>query len=420
MSDTILHFDKKRFLNTFNTVYIPFMSCVVAVQILFGGSGSGKSIAACQRCIFDVLGGERNYLCIRNVKATIKNSIFNELCKAIARYKLNAYFSINHSDLVITCVNGCQILFAGLDDVAKVKSITPAFGVLTDILIEEATEIMQDDFRQLQRRLRGLSKVIKRITMLFNPIWQEHWIFQVYFKNWDDSKTLFDDGRLYILKTTYKDNLRFLEQGDIDILENETDKYYYDVYTLGNWGVLGNVIFKNWEVRDLTEERKIFDHYKNGLDFGFSSDPAAMVRTHYDKMRKTIYITDEIYMREMTNDILGKEVKELIGNEYVTCDSAEPKSIQDFRRMDIRALAARKGKDSVNFGIDWLQRQKIVIDVHCQNAKNEFAQYKWKEDKDGNVMKVPVEKNNHIIDALRYAYEDEMEERQLKALKPFM
>ncbi len=420
MSETILHFDKKIFLKTINEVYLPFMQCLIAIQILFGGSGSGKSIAAAQRCVFDIIGGGRNYLCVRNVKATIKNSIFNEIVKAINRYKFTPYFSINHTDLVITCVNGYQILFAGLDDVAKVKSITPAQGVLTDILIEEATEILQDDFRQLQRRLRGLSRVVKRITMVFNPIFLDHWIHRVYFTNWDDSKTCYDDGRLYILKTTYKDNLRFLEQGDIDILEDETDKYYYDVYTLGNWGVLGNLIFKNWEVRDLTEERKIFDNYKNGLDFGFSSDPAALVRSHYDKNHKTIYITDEIYMKEMTNDILGKEVKNLIGNEYVVCDSAEPKSIKDLRNMDIRTLAARKGKDSVDFGIDWLQRQKIVIDVRCQNAKNEFQQYKWKEDKDGMVLKVPVDKNNHIIDALRYAYEDEMEDRQLKTMKSFL
>jgi phage terminase large subunit len=404
----------------FNEVYLQFLTWMTAVQILFGGSSSGKSVAAAQRCVIDVASGGRNYLCIRNVKATIKNSMFNEICKAITRFKLTPYFSINHSDLVITCANGYQILFAGLDDVMKVKSITPVLGVITDILIEEATEIEQNDFRQLQRRLRGLSRLPKRITMLFNPIWLDHWIHTVYFKNWDDSKTYYNDGRVSILKTTYKDNLRFLEQGDIDILEDETDKYYHDVYTLGNWGVLGNVIFKNWEVRDLTEERKIFDKYRNGLDFGFSSDPAALVRSHYDKNHKTIYITDEIYMKEMTNDILGKDVKQLIGNEYVTCDSAEPKSIADLRNMDINALSARKGKDSVNFGIDWLQRQKIVIDVRCQNAKNEFQQYKWKEDKDGMVLKVPVDKNNHILDGLRYSYEDEMEDRQLKALKPFM
>ena len=380
-----------------NEAYMPFMTDQTAVQILFGGSSSGKSFAACQRAVLDVAGGERNYLCVRNVKNTIKNSIFNEICKAILSFKLGPYFSINKSDLVITCTNGRQILFAGLDDVEKVKSITPALGVLTDVLVEEATEVLQDDVRQLRRRLRGHSTVAKRTTLLFNPVLLDHWIHQEYFQNWDDSKTYYHDFKLSILKTTYKDNLRFLDQGDIDILEDETDKYYHDVYTLGNWGTLGNVIFKNWEVRDLTEERKIFDKYHNGLDFGFSSDPAAVVRSHYDKKHNTIYITDEIYMREMTNDILGKEVHELIGNEYIRCDSAEPKSIKELRSMGINSLGARKGKDSVNFGIDWLQRQKIVVDIRCQNMKNELQQYKWKEDKDGNVLKVPVDKFNHCL-----------------------
>lgn len=403
----------------FNEVYLPYLWDDTPEQIIFGGSSSGKSIFAAQRTVLDVI-SERNYLCVRNVKATIKGSQFNEICKVIERFKLIPYFRINHSDMVITASTGNQIMFAGLDDVEKIKSITPVKGVFTDIWVEEATEVERNDIRQLQRRLRGQSNVPKRILLTFNPILRSHWIFEAYFGGWSDASTSYKDDKVSILKTTYKDNLRFLEKDDIDLLENETDKYYYDVYTLGNWGVLGNLIFRNWEVRDLTEERKTFDNYRNGLDFGFSSDPAAVVRSHYDKESKTIYITDEIYMREMTNDILAKEVKKLIGSEYITCDSAEPKSIRDLRMMDIRALSARKGKDSVDFGIDWLQRQKIVIDIRCQNTRNEFMQYKWKEDKGGNVLKIPAEKNNHIIDALRYAYEDEMENRRVTAERAFM
>jgi phage terminase large subunit len=411
-----LRIDKR----VFNVAYLPSLLDDTPTQILLGGSSSGKSVFAAQRSVLDIASMDRNYLCVRNVKTTIKSSQFNEICKAIDRFKLTPYFRINHSDLVITCSTGNQILFAGLDDVDKIKSITPIHGVLTDIWVEEATEVEQNDIRQLQRRMRGKCSVPKRLLLTFNPILRSHWIFEAYFQGWNDSTTSYKDDHLSILKTTYKDNLRFLDQGEIDLLENETDKYFYDVYTLGNWGVLGNLIFKNWEARDLTEERKTFDNYRNGLDFGFSSDPAAVVRSHYDREHKTIYITDEIYMREMTNDILAKEVKKLIGTEYVTCDSAEPKSIKDLRTMDVRALAARKGKDSVDFGIDWLQRQKIVIDNRCQNTRNEFMQYKWKEDKGGNVLKIPAEKNNHIIDALRYAYEDEMENRRVTAERAFM
>ena len=430
MAKVILHIDNIH--KTFNDVYYPQLKNTTRIQIGFGGSSSGKSIFyAAQRCVLDVAEGGRNYLCIRNVKNTVKSSIFNEVCKGISKLNLDRYFKINQSDFLITCTNGYQIAFGGLDDVNKIKSFTPAKDVLTDILVEEATEMEYGDYKQLKKRLRGKCKVKKRLTMIFNPILYDHWIRVMFFANWDETKTYYNDGKVSILKTTYLDNLKFLEQDDIDELEDETDKYYHDVYTLGNWGVLGNLIFKNWEVRDLRSEIidlgdgeqiplvQTFDNYRNGLDFGFSSDPAALTRSHYDKHHKTIYITEEIYMREMTNDLLAKDVLEIIGREMVVCDSAEPKSIVELRTLGVQAKGARKGKDSVNFGIDWLQRQHIVIDKRCQNTKNELQQYKWKEDKDGNVLKVPVDKNNHIIDALRYAYQDDMEGRAVTAIKAF-
>ena len=417
--------------SVFNRVYLPYLTCERPTQIYFGGSSSGKSVFGAQRRVMDVFNGGRNYLCIRNVKATIKTSIFNETVKVIRRFGLQEYFTVGQSELIITCKNGYQLLFAGLDDVEKVKSITPQKGVITDIDVEEATEIQPNDIRQLNKRLRGKSKYPKRVSLFFNPIMQTSWLYSEYFKHWDDSKTAYQDEQLSILKTTYKDNIRFLDQGDIDRLENETDKYYYDVYTLGNWGVLGNLIFKNWEMRDLHNEfveiqgKQVciidtFDNIKNGLDFGFSQDPSAMPHTHYDKKRQTIYVFGEIYEREMTNDILAKAILDMIQQQYITCDSAEPKSIKELQQLGVRALTAKKGPDSVNFGIDWLQRQKIVVDLKCQNFKNEIQQYKWKEDRDGNVLKVPVDKNNHLLDALRYSYEDEAMGRVMTVVRGFM
>ena len=420
----------------FNNVYLEKLTDNTRLQILYGGSSSGKSVFLAQRVVTDVLQGGRNYLCVRNVKATIRHSMFNEIMKAIAQFNALSEFKVNRSDLVITCTNGFQILFAGLDDVEKIKSITPAIGVITDVWIEEATETMEGDIKQLQRRLRGHSKYAKRTILSFNPILQSHWIYETYFDNWEDNKTTFDDGNVSILKTTYKDNLRFLDKGDIELLEDETDKYYHDVYTLGNWGVLGNVIYKpydinrdnGWEVIDLRKETaligaievpliKTFDNYKNGLDFGFSQDPNAFVRTHYDKNKNTIYVMSEMYAKEMTNDTLAAELDKRIPGEYVVCDSSEPKSIKELRQMQIRALGAKKGKDSVNFGIDWLQRQHIIIDVRCQNTKNEIQGYKWREDKDGIVIAEPVKKNDHLMDALRYAYETEMISREIRAVR---
>jgi phage terminase large subunit len=392
--------------SVFNDVYIPYLTDDTRTQIFYGGSSSGKSYFLAQRAVLDVAQGGRNYLVARNVANTIRKSVFNEITKAIAFFKLDRYFNVNKSDMIITCANGYQILFAGLDDTEKIKSITPEKGVITDIWVEEATEADYAKVKQLNKRLRGRSKVKKRLILSFNPILQSHWIHREYFKNWDDSKKEYRDERLSILKTTYKDN-RFLTPEDIYDLEHETDPYYYNVYTLGNWGVLGAVIFKNWRVEDLSKIKKIACNYKNGLDFGYAKDPAAMPHTHYDKARKIIYVLDELYGTDMTNDILAEEIKKIIGNQYVVCDSEDPKSIAELRQYGVRALAAKKGPGSVNHGIQWLQQQTIIIDVNCQNFKNEIQQYKWKEDKDGNVLTIPVDKNDHLLDALRYAYEDE-------------
>lgn len=394
-----------------NKAYIPHLQDQAGIQIFYGGSSSGKSVFIAQRVVLDLLQGGRNYLVIRKVARYLKRSVFNEICKVISENELDAYFSINHSDLYITAYNDYQILFCGLDDAQKLKSITPKKGVITDIWIEEATEAEFNDYKELTKRLRGVSEgdMNKRFTFTFNPILQSSWLYREFFTAWDDSKTEYRsaDGQLSILKTTYKDNA-FLTGEDRRKLEDETDHYYHEVYTLGNWGVLGSVIFKKWRMEDLSEKRQQFDTFRNGLDFGFAEDPAALIRTAYDRKHKTIYILDELYQRGMTNDILAAEVTKMVGHETVMCDSAEPKSITELRNHGVQALAVRKGKDSVLHGIQWLQQQEVVIDTSCQHTKNEWQQAKWKEDKDGNVLPQPSDKMNHTIDAVRYAYEEEM------------
>jgi phage terminase large subunit len=318
-----------------------------------------------------------------------------------------AWFNVSKTEMLITAVNnGSQILFSGLDDSEKIKSITPAKGVLTDIWIEEATEIARDDFKQLEKRLRGESIHPKRITLSFNPIFREHWLFSQFFGNWDESKTAYSDSGLSILKTTYRDN-RFLTQEDRDALENETDPYYKAVYSNGEWGTLGDVVFRNWTVEDLTEQKKTADKLMIGLDFGFSSDPCGAVKVYYYKPTKTIYVLDELHERGLTNTALAPILKDFAGNNYVTCDSAEPKSIKELQNLGVRALGAKKGPDSVMHGIQWLQGCKIIVDVKCQNLRNELQLYQWKKDRDGASMRVPEDKNNHLIDALRYAMESE-------------
>jgi len=396
--------------DVFNSAYVPHLNNFTRTQIIYGGASSGKSWFIAERAVIDVARGGRNYLICRQVARTIKTSVFAQVVRIIREWGLLDIFTINKSDYVITCANGYQMIFVGLDDVEKIKSIVPAKGAWTDIWLEEATETDRASVKQLEKRQRGGDEdTKKRLILSFNPILKTHWIYEDYFKviAWTDDQTEYHDDNLSILKTWYIHN-RFLTPDDVRDLENETDPYYYSVYTLGNWGVLGSVIFKNWRVEDLSGMRDQFTNRRVGLDFGFSSDPAAVVLTHYDRMRKRIYVFDEIYQTGLTNDELAIEVSRLTG-DMVTCDSAEPKSIQELNKYGVHAVGAKKGKDSVTFGIDWLKQQEIIIDAGCINMRNELSQYKWKEDAGGNALKVPVDKNNHLIDALRYAYENDME-----------
>jgi phage terminase large subunit len=376
-------------------------------QIYYGGSSSGKSVFLAQRCVLDVFDGKRSYLVVRNVARTVRQSCFNEIVKQISEFKLAAYFNINKSDMVITCLpNRKQILFAGLDDTEKIKSITPHDGVITDIWVEEATECSQKAVKQLDKRLRGVAQVAKRLTLSFNPILRSHWIYQEYFDIWEDDKTYVESKRrnLSILKTTYKDN-RFLMADDIASLENETDSYYYEVYTLGNWGVLGAVIFRNWRVEDFSDIERTFAHFDHGLDWGFGVDPFAYVKVHYDKTRKRLYVCDEVCAVGLLNEESATLIKPYAGRSRVVCDSAEPKSVEEIRRHGINAVSAEKGPGSVEHGIKFLQGLDIIIHPRCQQAKNEFASYKYKEDKNGEALPVPLDKDNHTIDAIRYALE---------------
>ena len=390
-----------------NPAYLPYLNKPQFLQIFFGGSSSGKSYVISDKIVAECYGGV-NWLCCRNVAGTIRRSVFNEITKSISSMGLKKYFAINKSDMIITCKrNEKQILFCGLDDPEKVKSITPQNGVLERIFIEEATEIRRDAYLQLKKRLRGNSVHSKHIIMAFNPILKSHWIYKDFFGGWQDDKTVYEDDKTLIVKTTYKDNI-FLTAEDRKLLEDETDPYFYNVYTLGNWGVLGNVIFKNWSVEDLSDRIPYFDKLYHGCDFGFSNDPNALIKVHLNKAKKEIYIFDEWYQAGMTDDELLSVCGQFCGNDYLICDSAEPKTIDFLAANNVKAVGAVKGADSVNRGIRWLQGYKIIIDIHCQNFKNEIEQYHWQEDKYGNAMAKPVDANNHLLDALRYALNDEI------------
>ena len=389
-----------------NDAYMTYIDATQYIQIFFGGSSSGKSYFISDRTVIDNINGY-NYLVCRNVGNTIKKSVFNQIVKSINNMCLAMFYRINKSDMTITCTrNGKQILFAGLDDVEKLKSITPENGVLERVWIEEATEIKREAFLQLKKRLRGRTDKHKGIILTFNPVLKSHWIYKEFFADcWDESKNTYSDDRKLIVKTTYKDN-NYLTPDDVYELEHEADQYFYNVYTLGNWGILGNLIYKNWSTADLSGMVHTFDNVVNGLDFGFSN-PNALIRAHISEKSKTIYVFQELCKRGQTYDSLIADIKRMCGNGIVTCDNEDSRGLFMLQTAGIKAVPAKKGADSVLNGITWLSGYKIVIDISCQEFINEIQQYHWQEDKDGNVLEKPVKKKDHLLDALRYAVEQE-------------
>lgn len=392
-----------------NSAYIPYLDDPRELQIFFGGSSSGKSYAILgQRTIRDLMRGQRNYLICRKTARSIPHSCLNELQKCIEAMQLNEHFTYDKATMTLTCTaSGYQAIFRGLDDVEKVKSITPARGVLTDVLIEEATETDYADYMQLTKRLRGRAEASKRVTLLFNPILQDHWIYTHFFEGkWKDGESAYSDEKTLILRTTYRDN-RFLTAQDIARLEGETDQYYREVYTHGHWGVLGGAIFTNWEIAPAREDDHPGARVRNGLDFGYFPDPNAFVRLGYDAANKTIYVYRCAGGNGQDNAQLGEMIRPLIRGETVTCDNNKL-NIHELITIGISAIPAKKGPGSVQRGIEWIRRQKIVVDPGCSELINELRRYKFRQGRDGRVLSEPCDRDNHWIDAMRYALEQDM------------
>ena len=397
----------------FNAVYLPYLQAPQRVQLFFGGAGSGKSAFLAARAVLDALSG-RNTLVVRQVARTLRASCFAEVQKSISRFGLSRMFSISKSELSVTCLsNGAQLLFLGLDDVEKVKSLTPRRGALTDIWVEEATETRRADLRQLEKRLRGPSAHSKRLTMSFNPVSRGHWLYKEYFAAFPEDRGLLITPDLLILRTTYRDN-RFLAPDDIRALEAEKDPYFHQVYTRGEWGQLGGSVFTNWAVGEPPRE---IDRtwLRCGLDFGYAADPAAAVLAAFDRKKGTLYILEEFKQAGLTNDLLALRLKALCGTLPVTCDSAEPKSIAELRRHGVQALPARKGPDSVLHGLQWLNQQKMVLAPKCVHLREELLGCRWADDGHGGFLPRPAGED-HLIDALRYAMERDSQGQAALAL----
>jgi len=389
-----------------NKAYRPYLKSTNRYEIFYGGSGSGKSHFVAQKMVLNhIREAGRKTLVVRKVGRTIRHSCFSLIREVIASTGLEKHFNIpkGKTEFDITCFNGNQFIFTGLDDVEKLKSIV---GV-TDIWVEEATEITQDDFTQIDLRLRGESRHPKQIILTYNPVSALSWL-----------KRYFHDApseNISILRTTYKDNA-FIDDEYRNVLESleQKDPTYYKIYALGEWGVLGNLILSNYEVSDFDNNTDNFTVYQ-GLDFGFN-DPSAFVKVGVRD--DEIYILDELYLKGLTNIELLGYVEQMTDRKIsIIADSSEPDRIKEFRQKGFNMRAAEKGPGSIKAGLDFIKRRKINIHPSCSNFLKEIQGYKYREDKDGNVYDEPVDMNNHLMDALRYALEDMRKNRKLSVGK---
>lgn len=352
---------------------------------------------------------ESNMLVVRKTYRTLKDSCFTELKWAIKRLKVEKQWTVKESPLEMTYIpTGQKIYFRGLDDPLKITSIAVEVGVLSWMWIEEAYEITkEEDFDTLAESMLGDCPpgLFKQITLTFNPWNEKTWLKKRFFDN-PDEDTL-------AITTNYKCN-EWLSEADISVFEKmrERNPRRYQVAGLGDWGIVDGLIYENWREQSFT-----LDGIKNcksafGLDFGYTNDPSAFFVGFVDLDNRRLYVWDEFYEKGMSNrDIYATISHYGYSKEHITADSAEPKSIDELKGMGLRISGARKGKDSVLNGIQWIQDFEIIIHPRCVNFITEISNYTWDTDKFGNKLNRPIDAFNHLMDAMRYALESYIKQR---------
>ncbi len=384
-----------------------------------GSAGSGKSVDTAQNYILRLMQDKgRNLVCIRKADITNRDSTYAELTGAI--YKMfgdnyHKYWSIKLSPLQLTCkANGNQIIFRGVNDEKqreKLKSITFQKGKLTDVWIEEATEITQADFEIIDDRLRGElpEGMFYQIRMTFNPVNKNHWIKKVFFD--------IPDPNTLTHHSTYLGN-RFIDEAYKARMERRkiVDPDGYQIYGLGEWGEIGGLILHNWEIVEVSQNFNDYDDIAIGQDFGFNHANAILLLGIKDG---NIYIMKEVYVFEKeTAEIIPLANEAAIPkNKQMWCDSAEPDRIKTWKGAGFRAKGVDKGgsSGSVKSQIDWLKgivskdkaiKRMIYVDPSCVNTIKEMQQWKWKKDeKTGEYLDEPVPFQDDAMAALRYGIE---------------
>jgi phage terminase large subunit len=382
-------------------------------RVVKGSRASKKSKTTALWFIYNMMKyPAANLLVVRKVARTLQNSCFSDLRWAIERLHVGRYWKATRSPMEITYLpTGQRILFAGLDDPLKITSISVPKGVLCWMWIEEAYEIAREtDFDRLDESIRGLlpDGLFTQVTITFNPWSDRHWLKKRFF---DDP-----DVNTLAMTTNYMCN-EYLSPSDLALFEAmKKNPKRYRVAGLGDWGVVDGLVYDNWEekafniddIRALPGVRSAF-----GMDFGYTNDPTALFCGLVDKGSRMIYVFDEIYERGLTNQKIAKLlIKRGYAKERIIADCAEPKSIAELREAGIiRIHPSRKGKDSINNGIQRIQDFHIVVHPRCVNFLTEISTYQWDTDnKTGVLINKPVDYNNHLMDAMRYGIMDAVQE----------
>lgn len=370
-----------------------------------GGRGSLKSSTVSVLVPLVLIKNPNTHaLVLRKVANTIRDSVYAQYIWAIGELGMAAYWEAKVSPMeLIYKPTGQKIMFRGADDPMKIKSIKVPFGYIAVTHFEE-----KDQFAG-----RAEIRTILQSTMRGGPVF---WNFESYNPpisrdNWANKDSLEVRNDRMCHKSTYLEappewlGGQFLAEAEH---LKETDERAYQHEYLGVPVGTGGNVFENLELREITDEEAAhFDQIYQGVDWGWFPDPFAFVRLHYDRARETIYIIDEIYKNKLTNEASGGIILSRgYTDAFITCDSAEPKSTADYRALGLPAKEAVKGPGSVDYGMKWLQRRKIVIDRRrTPNAYNEFVNYEYERNKDGDIISGYPDADNHLIDATRYALE---------------
>ncbi len=349
-----------------------------------------------------------NLLVVRQVMNTHRDSTFAQLKWAQERLGVAEQWNNTVSPLeMVYKPTGQKIIFRGFDDVLKLASTTVPKGYLNYVWIEEAFEISNEaDFDKLDLSVpRGKipEPLYKQTTITFNPWSESHWLKKRFFDKNDENVETFS--------TNYLIN-EFLDETDRLVFERmkKTNRRKYEVAGLGNWGISEGLVFENW---DVSQKRiKDDDLYKwkhfFGLDYGYTNDPTAFVAFMANPIDKELYIYNEFYQKRMLNCDIAQKIKELgFSKERIRADCAEPKSNDDLRRLGIsRITPSVKGRDSILNGISAISEYKIIVNPACVNMIRELSSYVYDDKRNKNGFKLPKDTDNHLCDALRYAFED--------------